>query len=98
MHWLDWTVLIVFFAWIIYDGLKRSKDSTELEGYFLAKRSIPWWAAGISVMATQLSAITLVGTTGQGYRDGLRTDCGPRRPLRARTLWRMLRLGRPPIL
>jgi GT2 family glycosyltransferase len=34
----------------------------------------------------------------RGYRDGLRTDCGPRRPLRARTLWRMLRAGRPPIL
>ncbi|HEY7076130.1 MAG TPA: glycosyltransferase [Solirubrobacteraceae bacterium] len=34
----------------------------------------------------------------RGYRDGLRADCGPRRPLHARTLWRMLRLGRPPIL
>jgi len=72
MHWLDWTVLLGFFSWIIYDGLKRSKDSTELEGYFLAKRSIPWWAAGISVMATQLSAITMIGTTGQGYTDGFR--------------------------
>jgi Na+/proline symporter len=58
--------------WIVYDGLKRTRDSQELEGYFLAKRSIPWWAAGISVMATQLSAITLIGTTGQGYTDGLR--------------------------
>ena len=72
MHWLDWTVLLGFFTWIIYDGLKRTKDSTELEGYFLAKRSIPWWAAGISVMATQLSAITMIGTTGQGYTDGFR--------------------------
>jgi GT2 family glycosyltransferase len=34
----------------------------------------------------------------RGYRDGLRSDPGPRKPLRARTLWRMLRLGRPPIL
>ena len=59
-------------AWIVYDGLKRTKDSQELEGYFLAKRSMPWWAAGISVMATQLSAITMIGTTGQGYTDGLR--------------------------
>ncbi len=33
---------------------------------------MPWWAVGLSVMATQLSAITLVGTTGQGYSDGLR--------------------------
>src|SRR5262245_36365157 len=42
------------------------------ESYFLANRSLPWWAVGLSVMATQLSAITLVGTTGQGYNDGMR--------------------------
>jgi SSS family solute:Na+ symporter len=72
MHPIDWTILVAFTAWIVYDGLKRTKDSQELEGYFLAKRSIPWWAAGISVMATQLSAITMIGTTGQGYTDGLR--------------------------
>ena len=72
MHWLDWTVFLGFLAWIVYDGLKRTRDSHELEGYFLAKRSIPWWAAGISVMATQLSAITMIGTTGQGYADGMR--------------------------
>ncbi|HET9371540.1 MAG TPA: sodium:solute symporter [Vicinamibacterales bacterium] len=72
MHPIDWAVLIGFTAWIVYDGLKRTKDSHEIEGYFLAKRSIPWWAAGISVMATQLSAITMIGTTGQAYADGMR--------------------------
>jgi solute:Na+ symporter, SSS family len=72
MHPVDWFVLLAFTLWIVYDGLKRTKDSQEIEGYFLAKRSIPWWAAGISVMATQLSAITMIGTTGQGYTDGLR--------------------------
>src|SRR4029450_4715223 len=72
MHPLDWMILVGFTAWIVYDGLKRTKDSHEIEGYFLAKRSIPWWAAGISVMATQLSAITMIGTTGQAYADGMR--------------------------
>ncbi len=72
MHPIDWTILLAFTAWIVYDGLRRTKDSHEIEGYFLAKRSIPWWAAGLSVMATQLSAITMIGTTGQGYTDGLR--------------------------
>src|SRR6187431_1355803 len=72
MHLLDWIVVLGFTAWIVYDGLRRTKDSHEIEGYFLANRSIPWWAAGISVMATQLSAITMIGTTGQGYTDGLR--------------------------
>jgi SSS family transporter len=72
MHPVDWAILIGVFGWIVYDGLKRTKDSHEIEGYFLAKRSIPWWAAGLSVMATQLSAITMIGTTGQGYTDGMR--------------------------
>jgi SSS family transporter len=72
MHVIDWAVFAALLAWIVYDGLKRTKDSHQLDGYFLAKRSIPWWAAGLSVMATQLSAITITGTTGQGYDDGLR--------------------------
>src|SRR5688572_29054772 len=72
MHPIDWTVVLLVITWIVYDGLKRTKDSNELSGYFLANRSIPWWAAGISVMATQLSAITMIGTTGQGYTDGMR--------------------------
>ena len=72
MHPVDWIVVVLFTTWIVWDGLRRTKDSHELEGYFLAKRSIPWWAAGISVMATQLSAITMIGTTGQAYADGMR--------------------------
>jgi SSS family solute:Na+ symporter len=72
MHLVDWLVIGTYLVWIVYDGLKRTRASTEMEGYLLAKRSLPWWAAGLSVMATQLSAITLVGTTGQGYADGMR--------------------------
>ncbi|MBA2602919.1 MAG: sodium:solute symporter, partial [Acidobacteria bacterium] len=72
MHPIDWLIVVVYITWIVWDGLRRTKASTEIEGYFLANRSLPWWAVGLSVMATQLSAITLVGTTGQGYADGLR--------------------------
>ena len=72
MHLLDWLVVGGYLAWVITDGLRRTKNTKEIEGYFLANRSLPWWAVGLSVMATQLSAITLVGTTGQGYADGLR--------------------------
>jgi SSS family transporter len=72
MRIIDWGVVVAYLAWIIYDGLKRTKGSDRVEGYFLADRSLPWWAVGLSVMATQLSAITLVGTTGQGYVDGMR--------------------------
>jgi solute:Na+ symporter, SSS family len=72
MHILDWFVVAGYLIWIVHDGLKRTKNAHEVEGYFLANRSLPWWAVGLSVMATQLSAITLVGTTGQGYADGMR--------------------------
>ncbi|MBA3886415.1 MAG: sodium:solute symporter [Acidobacteria bacterium] len=72
MRAFDWLIVAVYLIWIVWDGLRRTKRSDEIEGYFLANRSLPWWAVGLSVMATQLSAITLVGTTGQGYADGLR--------------------------
>jgi SSS family solute:Na+ symporter len=72
MHWIDWTIIAIYLAWIVWDGLRLTKRSHELEGYFLASRSLPWWAVGLSVMATQLSAITMIGTTGQGYADGMR--------------------------
>ncbi len=72
MHPIDWLIIGAYLSWIVYDGLKRAKGTDRLEGYFLAHCSLPWWAVGLSVMATQLSAITLVGTTGQGYGDGMR--------------------------
>jgi Na+/proline symporter len=72
LHWIDWTIVFAYLAYVVWDGLRRSKGTDEIEGYFLANRSLPWWAVGLSVMATQMSAITLVGTTGQGATDGMR--------------------------
>ena len=72
MHWINWLVVIVYLAWVVGDSVHRSMGSKNIEGYFLANRSLPWWAVGLSVMATQLSAVTLIGTTGQGATDGLR--------------------------
>lgn len=72
MKFLDWAVVAAYLAYVIWDGIRMTKHSGSAEGYFLANRSLPWWAVGLSVMATQLSAITLVGTTGQAYSDGMR--------------------------
>src|SRR6476661_3216145 len=72
MRLLDWLVVAGYLLWIVVDGLRRTKGTDGVEGYLLANRSLPWWAVGLSVMATQLSAITLVGTTGQAYADGMR--------------------------
>jgi len=72
MHPVDWAIIAIYLVWIVWDGIRLTKRSNELEGYFLGGRSLPWWAVGLSVMATQLSAITMIGTTGQGYATGMR--------------------------
>ena len=68
---VDWAIIGVYLVWIVWDGIRLSKNTDKLDGYFLASRSLPWWAVGLSVMATQLSAITMIGTTGQGYAVGM---------------------------
>ncbi len=72
MHPLNWLIVGAYLVYIVVDGIRRSRGTREIEGYFLARRTLPWWAVGLSVMATQLSAITMIGTTGQGATDGLR--------------------------
>ncbi|MDR9417999.1 sodium:solute symporter [Gracilimonas sp.] len=72
MSWIDWSVLLAFLAYTIWDGTRRGKDASTIEGYLLANRSMPWWAAGLSVMATQASAITFIGTTGIAYVEDMR--------------------------
>ena len=72
MYFLDWAIVVAYLVYVIWDGIRMTRHSGDVEGYFLANRSLPWWAVGLSVMATQLSAITLVGTTGQAYTDGMR--------------------------
>ncbi|HEV8347640.1 MAG TPA: sodium:solute symporter [Vicinamibacterales bacterium] len=72
MRLLDWVVVVAYLTWIVVDGLRRSKGTDKVDGYFLANRALPWWAVGLSVMATQMSAVTIVGTTGQAYLTGLR--------------------------
>ena len=72
MHPLNWAIVVGWIGFILYIGIRRSRGTTEIESYFLASRSLPWWVVGLSVMATQLSAITMIGTTGQGATDGLR--------------------------
>ncbi len=72
MHWINWVIVIGWLTIVVGDGIRRTRGTKNIEGYFLADRNLPWWAVGLSVMATQLSAITLIGTTGQGATDGLK--------------------------
>ena len=72
MHWVNWLIVIVYLVWVVVDGIKKSKDTDTVSGYFIANKSLSWWVVGLSVMATQLSAVTMIGTPGQGATDGLR--------------------------
>ena len=72
MHPVNWVVVLGYLAYVVVDGIRRSRNTRDLDGYLVANRALPWWAVGLSVMATQLSAVTLIGTTGQGATDGLR--------------------------
>ena len=68
---LDWGVLAVYLALLVGIGWRLSKRGGTTEDYFLAGGRIPWWAAGLSVFATQLSSLTFMSTPAKVFR----TDC-----------------------
>lgn len=69
---LDWLILTGFFAYTVYDGLRANKGNQGLEDMLVGGRRMSWWAMGLSVMATQTSAITFIGTTGQAFMHDMR--------------------------
>ncbi|WP_339149299.1 MULTISPECIES: sodium:solute symporter [unclassified Sutcliffiella] len=68
---IDFIVLIVYVIGIAAFGAFFGKNQKTTKDYFLGGRNIPWWAVGLSVMATQASAITFIGAPGWGYSGGL---------------------------
>ena len=72
MSWLDWTVLLGTLIFIVAFGVWKTRSTKDLEGYLKGDGDTPWWGIGISVMATQASAITFLSTPGQAYTDGMR--------------------------
>ncbi|HEY3122242.1 MAG TPA: sodium:solute symporter [Vicinamibacteria bacterium] len=72
MTGLDWAVLLVYLVAIVAFGVWAGRGNKRIDDFFLAGRQMRWWAVGLSVMATQISAITFIGTTGQAYVDGMR--------------------------
>jgi len=72
MRTVDWIILVASLVGIVGYGLYRARGSRTTESYLLAGKTMRWWVIGLSIMATQASAITFIGTTGQGYSDGMR--------------------------
>jgi len=69
---LDWVVMFGWLASLVCFGLYRGRGSSTTSKYLLAGKTMPWYAMGLSILATQASAITFISTTGQGFVDGLR--------------------------
>jgi Na+/proline symporter len=69
---LDWVVMLATIIAIPSFGLWRGRGSRTVNQYLLAGKTMPWYAMGLSIMATQASAITFIATTGQAYVDGMR--------------------------
>ncbi len=72
MSAIDWLVLAAALLSIVVYGLYKSRHTKDIDSYLRAGRKMPWYGVGLSVIATQASAITFLAAPGQGYRDGLR--------------------------
>src|SRR4051794_5817044 len=72
MRTLDWLVLVGWLVSLVGYGLYRGRGSSTVDKYLLAGKTMPWYAMGLSILATQASAITFISTTGQGFIDGMR--------------------------
>ncbi|AXG74695.1 sodium:solute symporter [Flavobacterium arcticum] len=71
MQLIDWVILCATLLFIVVYGSLKTLGSKNVEEYILGGNNTPWWTVGLSVMATQASAITFLSTPGQAYHDGM---------------------------
>src|ERR1043166_2188488 len=67
-----WVFLVGWLIFLVFYGLWRGRGSNTVNQFLLAGKTMPWYAMGLSIMATQASAFTFISTTGQSYIDGMR--------------------------
>ena len=72
MSTIDWIILIGTLLLIVIYGVWKTRGAKDLKGYLKGDNDTKWWGIGISIMATQASAITFLSTPGQAYTDGMR--------------------------
>jgi len=72
MNTIDWIVMLGTLLGIAAYGIYKTRHVNSVKSYLLGDRQLPWWTIGLSIMATQASAITFLSTPGQAYEDGMR--------------------------
>jgi len=68
----DWIILFLTLFTIVFYGIYKSGKNRNIDQFLVGGRSLPWYHIGLSVMATQASAITFLSAPGQAYTDGMR--------------------------
>jgi solute:Na+ symporter, SSS family len=71
LSWIDWAVMLTTLFTIVAYGVWKTRGSKSIESYLLGDKASNWWTIGLSVMATQASAITFLSTPGQAYMEGM---------------------------
>lgn len=71
MHWIDWLIMIGSILLIAVYGMWRTRHVQSASSYLQGDKDLKWWTIGLSVMATQASAITFLSTPGQAYESGM---------------------------
>ena len=71
MATIDWVILVITLLSIVVYGVWKTKGSQNVEDYIKGGKDTKWWTIGLSVMATQASAITFLSTPGQAFHDGM---------------------------
>src|SRR5215472_6248831 len=67
IHWLDLSVIVGYLGTLMFVGFHFSRSQTSTNRYFVANRSIPGWAMGLSLLATLISSITFIAYPGSAY-------------------------------
>lgn len=68
---LNWTILLVYIVFNLGIGFVLSKKVSTAEDFYVGRKTTPWWAIGVSVIATYVSALTFLGAPAWAYTDGL---------------------------
>src|SRR5215471_17419788 len=63
----DWLVILAYLLGIIGLGLWFGKDQRNTRDYFLGSKNVPWWGIGLSIVAAETSALTIIGVPGMAY-------------------------------
>ena len=67
----DWTVIVLYLLAVMALGIWFGKDQRTTRDYFLGSRNVPWWAIGLSIVAAETSALTIIGVPAMAYGGDL---------------------------